>query len=132
MIDHLVATPGFKGLEIKDSTFALYCEPWISGFGNNTSDHYPISSRLKWPSNKSGLKVESIEKHKPLRFIGGELFWVGMCINDDNFEMYSLTGAKIKNQDIKKLNWYLLRKSGSDSDKIIFMISDNGILVKPK
>ena len=132
MIDHIVATPGFKDLEIEDSTFALYCEPWISGFGNNTSDHYPISSRLKWPSNKSGLKIESIEKHKPLRFRGGELFWGGTRINDDDFEVYSLTGARIKNQDINKLSWYLLRKSGCESDNIVFMISDTGIVVKPQ
>ena len=53
-------------------------------------------------------------------------------INDDDFEVYSLTGAKIKNQDINKLSWYLLRKSGSESDNIVFMISDTGILVKPQ
>ncbi len=104
MIDHNVATQGFKGLGIEDSSLALYCEPWVSGFGNNTSDHYPIYSRLKWPSGEGQLSREtyaSMETFQPI-FKDGLLIVNGV----QNLNVYTSTGQKIKNGGLNKNQTY--------------------------
>jgi hypothetical protein len=128
MIDHIVATPGFKDLEIKDSTFALYCEPWISGFGNNTSDHYPISSKLKWPSNKAALFIQPTFKDSgPLRFIDGSLFLGKELVTSEWFSISNISGQKVEINSITKDQWYILNRKERET-RVLFMLGSNGLI----
>jgi hypothetical protein len=128
MIDHIVATPGFKDLEIEDSTFALYCEPWISGFGNNTSDHYPISSKLKWPTNETSLSIQAPYKDLiGLRFVNESLFFGEEKVTSQHFNILTIAAQKVEPSSLKMDQWYILNRKNGEG-RVLFMISSQGII----
>ncbi|MFM1897763.1 MAG: hypothetical protein RL577_3 [Bacteroidota bacterium] len=56
MIDHQAATPALKPFWVKDSSAVLYADKYISGYGSNTSDHYPVYAHYYWNLPNAGVK----------------------------------------------------------------------------
>jgi hypothetical protein len=54
MIDHIVALPSLKSNIVKDSVFVINPSPWISNYGNSTSDHYPVYARFNAVKRNTG------------------------------------------------------------------------------
>ncbi|MDA0686658.1 MAG: hypothetical protein O3C22_07520 [Bacteroidetes bacterium] len=61
MIDHQAATPALKPFWVRDSSSVLYADKYISGYGNNTSDHYPVYAHYYW--NLPNASVESVKSN---------------------------------------------------------------------
>ena len=68
MIDHQAATPALKPFWVKDSSAVLYADKYISGYGNNTSDHYPVYAHYYW--NLPNASVESFPSHTRIWYDG--------------------------------------------------------------
>ncbi|MFZ9756146.1 MAG: hypothetical protein ACO3DK_08945, partial [Bacteroidia bacterium] len=57
MIDHQAATPALKPFWVQDSSAVLYADKYISGYGNNTSDHYPVFACYYWNTLSLGWEA---------------------------------------------------------------------------
>jgi len=107
MIDHIVASPGLKGTCVLDSSSVLYANNWISGFSNNTSDHYPVYSKFV-NNNKSSNSLTEFPKkyHAFYRDNLGHWMLDGKDIGEENCEIYSISGIKRFSGKLKKYQPY--------------------------
>ena len=103
MIDHIVASPGLKGTCVLDSSSVLYANNWISGFSNNTSDHYPVYSKFVNNNKSSNSLTEFPKKYYSLyRDNLGHWMLDGKDIGEENCEIYSISGIKRFSGKLKK------------------------------
>jgi len=103
MIDHIVANAGLKGTCVIDSSSVLYANNWISGFSNNTSDHYPVYAKFR-NERKPINTVSTLKKSQGsiYRDQSGRWFLNGNDISNCIASIYLIDGRKIYSGKIEK------------------------------
>lgn len=136
MIDHVVASPALKSRWIKDSSMVLYADKWLSGYGNNVSDHYPVYARFTWNT----LQNVSTEQIVPRSFTisnDGNGFFIswedGLTpVPVSHIQVYDMLGRSLHMSTDGYLNqmerntFYIIRiTNGKEVYSRIFAIDDN-------
>jgi len=105
MIDHIVANAGLKGTCVVDSSSVLYANNWISGFSNNTSDHYPVYSKFK-DEQKPTNTVRILNENQGFiyRDISGRWFLNKDDISDCNVSVYMVDGREVYSGKLEQFN----------------------------
>jgi hypothetical protein len=138
MIDHIACTPGMKSQWVSDSSMVLYADRWISNYGNNTSDHYPVYSKFLWNAPQNNIAIRPIFKDVRWRYQNGELIfsWEADVTMQEfkTLDIYDLQGRLLKHQNIPVVSgldigvWYLYHGmfNGIDDMRGMFSIQSDG------
>lgn len=91
MIDHQAATPALKPFWVKDSAVVFYADKYISGYGNNTSDHYPVYAHYYWNLPNAGIDAWS----KPIGVWYDGSHWNADAIGPCSWTVFNAQGQRV-------------------------------------